>query len=55
MQEPATVPWGLPISDTDLEKLKAGLESQDQDGKWHIYVSATEQPYLSIPYYSKYF
>jgi len=47
MREPPTAPWGLHISDTDLEKLKAGLEPQHQDDKWRVYVSATEQP-LSI-------
>jgi hypothetical protein len=31
MLEPATAPWGLSISDADLEKLKAGFEPQDQD------------------------
>jgi len=42
MQEPATAPWGLRISDADLEKLKAGFEPQDQDDKWRV--SATHQP-----------
>ncbi len=41
MQEPATAPWGLSISDADLEKLKAGFEPQDQDDKWRV--STTEQ------------
>jgi hypothetical protein len=41
MQEPATAPWRLRISDTDLEKLKAGFEPQDQDDKWRV--SATER------------
>jgi hypothetical protein len=44
MKEPATAPWGLRISDTDLEKLKAGFRPKDQDDKWYFYVSATEQP-----------
>jgi hypothetical protein len=44
MKEPATAPWGLPISDTDLEKLKAGFRPKDQDDKWYFYVSPTEQP-----------
>lgn len=43
MQEPATAPWGLPISDTDLEKLSAGLEPLDQDDKWRISVSDHHQ------------
>lgn len=42
MQEPATAAWGLRISDADAEKLKAGFQPQDQDDKWHIYVSPTE-------------
>lgn len=42
MKEPATAAWGLRISDTDVEKLKAGLKPMDMDDKWHIYVSATE-------------
>lgn len=41
MQEPATAPWGLSISDADFEKLKAGFEPQDQDDKWRV--SATDQ------------
>jgi hypothetical protein len=42
MKEPATAAWGLRISDTDAEKLKAGFQPLDQDDKWHIYVSTTE-------------
>ena len=41
MQEPATAPWGLIISDADFEKLKAGFEPQDHDDKWRV--SATDQ------------
>ncbi|OTA63980.1 hypothetical protein K449DRAFT_380915 [Hypoxylon sp. EC38] len=41
MQEPATAPWGLSISDADFEKLKAGFEPQDQDDKWRV--SVTDQ------------
>ena len=43
MQEPATAPWGLSISDADLEKLKAGLEPQDQDDKWRVSATAQSQ------------
>ncbi|KHN94780.1 uncharacterized protein MAM_07376 [Metarhizium album ARSEF 1941] len=39
MQEPATAPWGLSISDADFEKLKAGFEPQDQDDKWRVSVT----------------
>ena len=38
MQEPATAPWGLSISDADLKKLKAGFEPEDQDDKWLVSV-----------------
>lgn len=41
MQEPATAPWSLIISDADFEKLKAGFEPQDQDDKWRV--SVTDQ------------
>jgi hypothetical protein len=48
MQEPATASWGLRISNTDFEKLKAGLQPQDQDDKWHVYISNKEQSTISI-------
>lgn len=38
MQEPATAPWGLRISNSDFTKLRAGFEPQDQDDKWRISV-----------------
>lgn len=38
MLEPATAPWGLRISDTDLRKLSAGFEPQDMDDKFRISV-----------------
>lgn len=41
MQEPATAPWGLSISNTDFEKLKTGFEPQDQGDKWRV--SVTDQ------------
>lgn len=43
MQEPATAPWGLRISDADFQKLKAGFEPQDQDDKWHVSVKDQTQ------------
>ena len=43
MQEPATAPWRLSISDTDFEKLKAGFEPQDQDDKWRVSVTDKSQ------------
>lgn len=49
MQKPATAPWGLRISDADLEKLKAGLEPQDHDDKWRISAkNPNESDYLFI-------
>jgi hypothetical protein len=33
MKEPLTAPWGLPISDTDLEKLKFGFKFHSMDDK----------------------
>ncbi|EPE28478.1 hypothetical protein GLAREA_09599 [Glarea lozoyensis ATCC 20868] len=45
MQKPATAPWNLPLSTSDLQKLKAGFIPEDQDDKWYFYTSptATEQ------------
>jgi hypothetical protein len=43
MQEPATAPWGLNISDADFRKLKAGPEPQDQDDKWRVSVKDQSQ------------
>jgi hypothetical protein len=48
MQEPATASWGLRISNNDFEKLKAGLQPQDQDDKWHVYILNKEQSIISI-------
>jgi hypothetical protein len=39
MQDPATAPWGLSISNVDYENLKAGFEPQDQDDKWRVSVT----------------
>jgi hypothetical protein len=36
MKEPLTAPWGLPISDADLEKLKVGVKSRNMDDKWDV-------------------
>ncbi|KAI0007239.1 hypothetical protein F4779DRAFT_629269 [Xylariaceae sp. FL0662B] len=43
MEEPATAPWGLSISDADYEKLKAGFEPHDQDDKWHVWFTEQSQ------------
>jgi hypothetical protein len=36
MKEPLIAPWGLPISDADLEKLKVGFKSRNWDDKWDV-------------------
>jgi hypothetical protein len=42
MVDPATVSWGLSISSTDFEKLKAGFESSEMEDKWTISVENLE-------------
>ncbi|KAF2664901.1 hypothetical protein BT63DRAFT_78894 [Microthyrium microscopicum] len=39
MTDPATAPWGLPISNTDFQKLKVGYQPKSSDDKWGIYAS----------------
>ncbi|CAI7656661.1 unnamed protein product [Penicillium pancosmium] len=49
MEEPATAPWGLSISDADFEKLKAGFNPRDMDDKWHVFVTdQSESSNISI-------
>jgi hypothetical protein len=43
MQEPATAPWGLSISDADFEKLKAGSKPQGMDDKWRVSTTGQSQ------------
>ncbi|MCJ1386771.1 hypothetical protein MMC17_009897 [Xylographa soralifera] len=43
MEEPATAPWDLSISDADFEKLKAGFASGDMDDHWIISVTDLDQ------------
>ncbi|KAI1861597.1 hypothetical protein JX265_009564 [Neoarthrinium moseri] len=43
MEEPATAPWGLRISDADFKKLKVGFEPQDQDDKYRVSVTDQSQ------------
>jgi len=43
MKEPLTASWGLPISDADVEKLKAGLRSRNMDEKWEILVEDPDE------------
>lgn len=38
MKAPLTVPWGLPISDVDVAKLKVGYKSQSMDNKWDLLI-----------------
>lgn len=49
MKEPLTAPWGLPISDADVEKLKVGFKSRSMDDKWDLLVEdPDEQGNVSI-------
>ncbi|KAI0119019.1 hypothetical protein F4814DRAFT_410239 [Daldinia grandis] len=43
MKEPLTAPWGLPISDADVEKLKVGFKSQSMDDKWDMLVEDPDE------------
>ncbi|KAI1442279.1 hypothetical protein F5Y02DRAFT_263629 [Annulohypoxylon stygium] len=43
MKEPLTAPWGIPISDTDVEKLKVGLKSKSMDDKWDMLVEDPDE------------
>lgn len=43
MKKPLTAPWGLPISDADLEKLKFGLQSRNMDDKWNILIEDPDE------------
>jgi hypothetical protein len=43
MVEPATASWGLSISDSDFEKLKAGFKSTSMDERWDASVADLDQ------------
>jgi len=43
MKDPLTEPWGLPISDADVEKLKVGFKSQSMDDKWDMLVEDPDE------------
>ena len=43
MKEPLTAPWSLPISDTDVEKLKVGFKSRSMDDKWDLLVEDPDE------------
>ena len=53
MQEPATAPWGLSISETDLDKLKAGLEPEFMEDRWHITFSDQGQKGTSSIHFTR--
>ena len=36
MKKPLTAPWGLPISDVDVEKLKVGFKCRSMDDSWDM-------------------
>lgn len=42
MDDPATVSWGLGISDSDLKKLKTGFQSQCMEDHWNIGVNISD-------------
>ncbi|KAI9647016.1 hypothetical protein NHQ30_005018 [Ciborinia camelliae] len=43
MKEPLTAPWGMPISDTDVEKIKVGFRSRNMDDKWNILIEDPDE------------
>ena len=53
MEEPATASWDLSISDTDLDKLKAGFMPQDMDDKWRITVTDQSQEGTSSIHFAR--
>lgn len=43
MKEPLTAPWGLPISDADVEKLKVGFKSRSMDDRWDMLIEDPDE------------
>ncbi|GAD92962.1 hypothetical protein NFIA_059010 [Paecilomyces variotii No. 5] len=43
LKEPLTAPLDLPISDTDVEKLKVGFKSQSMDDKWDFLIEDPDE------------
>ncbi|KAG4031162.1 hypothetical protein MFRU_010g02870 [Monilinia fructicola] len=43
MKEPLTASWGLPISDTDMKKIKVGSRSRNMDEKWNILIEDPDE------------
>ncbi|KAL1851731.1 hypothetical protein Daus18300_012416 [Diaporthe australafricana] len=43
MKEPLTAPWGLPISNADMEKIKVGFKSRSMDDKYDLKVEDPDE------------
>ncbi|OTB12316.1 hypothetical protein K445DRAFT_321304 [Daldinia sp. EC12] len=43
MKKPLTAPLDVPISDSDLEKIKAGCKSKSMDDKWNLLVENPDE------------
>jgi hypothetical protein len=43
MKESLTAPWGLAISDADVEKIKAGFRSHNMDDKYDILIEDPDE------------
>ncbi|KAJ8070117.1 hypothetical protein OCU04_000510 [Sclerotinia nivalis] len=43
MKEPLTAPWGLPISDANVEKIKVGFRSRSMDDKWDMLIEDPDE------------
>jgi hypothetical protein len=43
VKEPLTAPWGLAISDADVEKLKVGFKSRSMDDKWDMLIEDPDE------------
>ena len=43
MKKPLTAPWGLPISDADVEKLKVGFKSRSMNDKWDMLIEDPDE------------
>jgi hypothetical protein len=43
MKEPLKAPWGLPISNTDMEKIKVGFRHRDMDDKWDMLIEDPDE------------
>ena len=43
MKARLTAPWGLPISDADVEKIKVGFQSRDMDDRWDLLIEDPDE------------